>query len=81
MLPPSEGRGRPNVEWRAMDLWQEEHVDGSTSKFDEYGVSAWTWPGAKYFMDTPSAVMAGYRYFVSFRSTPRRMRVKGYVHP
>ena len=69
------------VEWRAMELWQGEQVDGSTFKFDLYGVSAWTWPGAKYFMDTPSAVMAGYRYLVSFRSTPRRMRVKGYVRP
>ena len=66
------------VERRAMDLWQGEQVDGSTFKFDLYGVSAWTWPGAKYFMDTPSAVMAGYRYLLPCCKTLVTLRGEHY---
>ena len=66
------------VEWRAMELWQGEQVDGSTFKFDLYGVSAWTWPGAKYFMDTPSAVMAGYRYLLPCCKTLVTLRGEHY---
>ena len=77
------------VERRALHLWRGEQVDGSTwtgpqtparvPLEDMYIWPGADWPGAKYFMDR--AVMAGYRYLVSFRSTPRHMRVNGYVRP
>ena len=77
------------VERRALHLWRGEQVDGSTWSGpqsparvpleDMYIWPGADWPGAKYFMDR--AVMAGYRYLVSFRSTPRHMRVNGYVRP
>ena len=74
------------VEYHAMELWQGEQVDGSTFNpqtaakvpLDKITFGC-DWPGAKYFIDR--AVMAGYRYLVSFRSTPRHMRVNGYVRP
>ena len=68
-----------NVEWRALYLWQGEQVDGST--FKDNGQDALLWPGVKIIINKRNAVMAGYRYLVSFRSTPRRMRVNGYVRP
>jgi len=65
------------VERRAMELWQGD-ITCNKVPLDKI-VFGCDWPGAKYFMDR--AVMAGYRYLVSFRSTPRHMRVNGYVRP
>ena len=59
-----------HVSYRAAYLWQGEQVDGSIfewgSRHEELGeLDAFEEPGA---------VMAGYRYLTSLKSTPKRMR-------
>ena len=60
-----------NVAHRAAYLWQGEQVDGSIfewgSRHEENG-------GWNFAMEFPGAVMAGYRYLTSLKSSPRYMR-------
>ena len=61
---------------RAVCLWRGGQVDGSVWEWE----SEFDWRAFSWFTDTKGllasrdAVMAGYRYVTSFKSTPRYLR-------
>ena len=57
------------VAWRAIYLWQGEQVDGSIFKWGREKVFR-----ADDILELPGAVMAGYRYLTSLKSSPRYLR-------
>ena len=56
---------------RAMRLWKGEQVDGSNL---QWGPNKWLDIEPRDILSLPTAVMAGWRYLTSFKSTPRYMR-------
>ena len=60
----------------AVRLWRGGQVDGSEwewkSEMDRHTYRWYTYP--KELMASRGAVMAGYRYITSFKSTPRYLR-------
>ena len=57
------------VALRAIYLWQGEQVDGSIFKWGREKVFR-----ADDILELPGAVMAGYRYLTSLKSSPRYLR-------
>ena len=68
------------IEWHAMRLWKGEQVDGTilpswASFYKECGTTEVNFPAQELLQwPTCSAVMAGWRYLTSLKSTPRYMR-------
>ena len=56
---------------RAMRLWKGEQVDGSNL---QWGPNKWLDIEPRDILSLPTAVMAGWRYLTSLKSTPRYMR-------
>ena len=69
-----------SIEFFAMRLWKGEQVDGTILRswaraYEEWGLdpAEGSMPGS-HILKWPSAVMAGWRYLTSLKSTPRYMR-------
>ena len=78
-----------HVKTRATKLWQGEQVDGSMfiwgpgscgpplsnrEYYDEPGDDDESLLGTTQVLELPEAVMAGYRYLTSLKSSPRYLR-------
>ena len=66
---------------RAVRLWKGEQVGEYYFDWKGVGCDAEGWYFPEYYdlLSYPSAVMAGYRYITSFKSTPRYLRAP--MHP
>ena len=67
-----------SIEFHAMRLWKGEQVDGTilpswANFYKECGTTDCSFP-AQELLAWPTAVMAGWRYLTSLKSTPRFMR-------
>ena len=63
---------------RAMRLWKGEQVDGAVLQWglNDYGELI----EPREILSLPAAVMAGWRYLLSLKSTPRYMRLRAPMH-
>ena len=77
MVLDTDGWFISHVQIRALYLWRGGQVDGTY--FDWYpDYEVW---GGRYLdvLERPEAVMAGFRYLTSLKSTPRSLRAP--MHP
>ena len=64
---------------RAMRLWKGEQVDGSSLQWKILH-KEWKEIEPVEILSLPTAVMAGWRYLTSLKSTPRYMRRRAPMH-
>ena len=66
---------------RAVRLWKGEQVDGSSLQWKIlHANSTWKEIEPVEILSLPTAVMAGWRYLTSLKSTPRYMRRRAPMH-